>query len=128
MHNLVADLNSGDRSTYFSSSASQNQRIASRMDALLLYLKTCKGVGCRTAWDHLFPYGEATTLKEALDPKFDKYFDRLPKVQLQGCDNGYRLEQEFPYWTTDLPYFAALDAPNANKRDFIALGEGALGD
>lgn len=92
MHNLIADLNQDTSTTYWKAETSQYHRIASRMDALLLYLKTCKGVECRTSWDHLFPYGEANTMAEALDTSFDQYFDRLPKVELQGCDNGYRRE------------------------------------
>lgn len=90
MNNLIADLNNDVSTAYYKSSSSQSHRVASRMDALLLYLKTCKGVGCRTSWDHLFPYGEVTSMAQAVDTKYDNYFDRLPKVQLQGCDNGYR--------------------------------------
>jgi hypothetical protein len=90
MNNLVASLNEDVNTAYFSSKASKALKIASRMDGLLLYLKTCKGIGCRTAWNHLFPYGEVTSMAQALDASYDAYFDRLPKVELQGCDNGYR--------------------------------------
>lgn len=90
MNNLISSLNEDVNTAYFKAETSQSLRIASRMDALLLYLKSCKGVGCRFSWNHLFPYGEVTSLYQALDSKYDEYFDRLPKVELQGCDNGYR--------------------------------------
>lgn len=40
----------------------------------------------------------------------------------------HTVEQEFPYWTTDLPYFAAMDAPGVSKRDFIQMNLNALPD
>lgn len=43
-------------------------------------------------WEAIFPYGEATSLKEALDPRFDDYFDDLPKVHYDSCRQGFVLE------------------------------------
>lgn len=92
MTNLISELNDDLSTVHYSSKTSPTLRVASRMDALLLYLKACKGSGCRTSWNHVFPYGEATSMAQALTPSYDNYFDRLPKVELQGCDNGYRRE------------------------------------
>lgn len=41
---------------------------------------------------------------------------------------SHAVEHEFPYWTTDMPYFAAMDAPGVSKRDFIQMNLNALPD
>lgn len=74
------------------SSSTNNLRVANRMDALLLFLKSCKGSFCRQSWANLFPYGEVKSLDQALDPKYDSYFDALPRVHYDNCAEGFHLE------------------------------------
>lgn len=89
MTNLLDSLNTTAVGGFFSSSQSTAARVASRMDGLALFLKTCKGTDCRFAWRHLFPNGEVTSIKQALNKEYDQYFDRLPKIQFTSCDLGY---------------------------------------
>lgn len=88
MTNLLSPLNSTS-SGFFTSSQSPAARIASRMDGLALFLKTCRGADCRFAWRALFPNGEVVSMKQALNTAYDQYFDRLPKIQFTSCDLGY---------------------------------------
>jgi hypothetical protein len=120
MDNLVLELNARGAFTGFNSSTTDAARMISRLDALLLYLKTCQGRQCRTSWNHLFPYGKVSSLKEALDPKYDAHFDSLPKVAFGDCALGYHsalllfqgawliscsVANELPYWSTNLPFY-----------------------
>ena len=89
-------------------------RLASRLDALLLNQKTCKGRDCRVSWPNLFPYGEVTSLQQALDTKYDVYFNRLPKLQFSDCHLGYRIATELPMWSTDMVYYAPKDVANSS--------------
>lgn len=96
----------GNQSFYTSltSSNSQAQRIASRMDALLLSLKTCQGSLCRRLWYNLFPEGEVHTMEQALSPSWDLYFDTRPRVHFDNCRDGFFPSEELPIWRTGLVY------------------------
>ncbi|KAJ9115746.1 hypothetical protein QFC24_006929 [Naganishia onofrii] len=89
MYNQLEPLGSAAHGKSFNSTLSQAARVASRLDGLALFLKSCKGADCRFAWKHLFPNGEVSTMKQALNTVYDKYFDRLPKIQFTSCDLGY---------------------------------------
>lgn len=121
MNNLLLPLNQQGAFAPWTSDI-PGGRVASRLDAAMLYLKHCRGAQCRYGWENIFPYGEATNLKEALNPRFDSYFDGLPKVHYDSCRQGFIIENgwfsilyrhqiiadhrtEFPIWTTELPYF-----------------------
>lgn len=99
MNNFLAELNTRGPFASFNSSDSEATRIASRMDALVLFLKTCRGSDCRKAWTHLFPYGEVSSMKEALDSKYDTYFDGLPKLRYRSCEMGFNCEQIQPIYS-----------------------------
>ena len=73
--------------------------LVNRLDALLLVLKTCKGKQCTQPWLSLFPDGQVSTLKDALNVKFDDYFEsRVQKLQFAKCEKGYIAESEGPMW------------------------------
>lgn len=55
--------------------------LQTRLDALLLVLKTCVGDVCRFPWKTIFPDGSVSSLADALDSAFDGYFTDLPKVK-----------------------------------------------
>ncbi|SCV67034.1 BQ2448_5680 [Microbotryum intermedium] len=73
-----------------------------RLDALLLVLKTCVGDVCKRPWKEIFPDGNVTSLKEALNADFDQYFHELPKVTYSRCELGYLRQLEYPFWSRDL--------------------------
>lgn len=64
-------------------------KLLARLDALLLALKACKGVGCREPWKQLHPSGDVVTLKQAMNETFDKFYEEQEKVSFDACAEGY---------------------------------------
>jgi arylsulfatase A-like enzyme len=101
MNNLLGQL------AFYSSlnsTSSDAERIASRMDALLLNLKTCHGSLCRRLWYNLFPEGQVQDLSSALQTRWDAYFDSMPRVHFDNCRDGYFPTEELPAWRNELVY------------------------
>ncbi|CAI7611209.1 unnamed protein product [Penicillium manginii] len=76
-----------------------NRRLAqiiSRLDALMMVLKSCGGDSCRDPWGQLHPGGQVTTLSEALAPAFDTFYQNQPKVYFSACELGYLIASEGP--------------------------------
>ncbi|KAK8109532.1 hypothetical protein PG999_007669 [Apiospora kogelbergensis] len=81
------------------------RRLMSRLNALLLVLKSCEGAMCRDPWmaftddtvDKSLP-SRFDTLESALDPTFDDYFSQLPKVQFNQCLRVQSVENEMPFF------------------------------
>ena len=71
-------------------------RLAGRLDALLLVLKSCQGKTCVRPWDALHPDGSVQTLAEALAPSFDVLYQELPSVRFERCELGHILDAEGP--------------------------------
>ncbi|KAK4497361.1 hypothetical protein PRZ48_011812 [Zasmidium cellare] len=71
--------------------------ILTRLDALLMVLKTCKVSACTHPWEVLHPKGDVTNLKEALHPDFDDFYEvQQQRVKFDKCEKGYILESEGP--------------------------------
>ncbi|KAF4629061.1 hypothetical protein G7Y89_g9088 [Cudoniella acicularis] len=70
--------------------------IITRLDALLLVLKSCKGVTCTHPWKVLHPRGDIVGLKAALSTKLDVFYEAQPKVSFSKCELGYIVESEGP--------------------------------
>jgi arylsulfatase len=71
-------------------------QVISRLDALLLVLKSCKGSECTFPWQVLHPDKKATSLPQALQPKFDTFYSAQPDIRFSACELGYLLESEGP--------------------------------
>lgn len=72
-------------------------RIISRLDALLLVLKSCKAAACVKPWEVLHPSGNVTNLKHALKRRYDAFYEQQqPKVKFERCEPGYILDAEGP--------------------------------
>lgn len=56
-------------------------RLSTRLDALLLVLKDCRGDVCRHPWATVFPDAGVRSLSDALRDEYDAYFEELPKVK-----------------------------------------------
>lgn len=78
--------------------APETRRVAERLDALLLVLKTCRGETCAHPWPALFPGGAVGELADALDAKYDAFFAGLPRVRFDECALGYQARREKPLW------------------------------
>lgn len=66
----------------------------SRLDALMMVLKSCEGDQCRYPWRQLHPKGQVNTLAEALVTGFDTFYTNQPKVSFSACELGYIVASE----------------------------------
>ena len=67
-----------------------------RLDALLLVLKSCKESACTDPWRELHPQGDVNSLADALNSKYDDFYNVQPKVRFTDCKPGYLIEYEGP--------------------------------
>lgn len=73
--------------------------VVSRLDALLMVLKTCKETQCTQPWHSLHQNGEVNSLVEALDSQHDTLYElQLPKVAFERCEEAYIPEAEGAMW------------------------------
>ncbi|KAI7640680.1 hypothetical protein KC319_g13865 [Hortaea werneckii] len=72
-------------------------RLISRLDTLLIVLKTCKGRHCTHPWEVLHPGGDVQDLHDALNSDFDKFYEvQQQRVYFEKCEKGYIAESEGP--------------------------------
>lgn len=83
-----------------------HSHLLSRLDALLLVLKTCKMAECRFPWSALHPTGNVHTLRDALDPCYDTFYSTRPKVQYDRCERGYIKGSEGAMWHSGMAFGA----------------------
>lgn len=94
-------------------------RLASRLDGLLLLLKTCVGDACRAPWSVLHPGGAVRSLADALDPRYDLYYASLPSVRFEGCADHYVLANEAPFFASNASVaLAELTTPHQDEADY----------
>ncbi|KXS17421.1 Arylsulphatase [Gonapodya prolifera JEL478] len=87
----------GDKTAIIPGLCASAQTVASRIDALMFILKTCKGAACRNPWQALLgSHAPVASLKDALDPKYDRFFNSVPRVQFAKCTPAQFLEFERP--------------------------------
>lgn len=72
------------------------KQVTSRLDALLLVLKSCKSSECTLPWEVLHPDKTVTSLSEALNPKYDAFHAAQPDISFSACELGYFPESEGP--------------------------------
>jgi hypothetical protein len=72
------------------------KQVISRLDALLLVLKSCKSSECTLPWEVLHPDKRVTSLSEALNPKYDAFYAAQPDISFSACELGYFPESEGP--------------------------------
>ncbi|KAL1891429.1 hypothetical protein Sste5346_007693 [Sporothrix stenoceras] len=71
-------------------------QIMSRLDALLVVLKTFVREMCREPRRALHPQGDVTSLHDSLAPHFDAFYASKPRVHFTKCELGYIAESEGP--------------------------------
>jgi hypothetical protein len=77
-------------------------KVVARLDSLLLVLKSCKGERCVRPWKSLHPAGNVATLKEALSPDFDSFYEKEQvRVNYNRCEPGYIIDAEGPQFELD---------------------------
>ena len=70
--------------------------VVTRLDALTMVLKSCKGDVCRDPWGYLHPGGKVRSLQDALTADLDGFYENQPKVAFSRCEFGYLLDAEGP--------------------------------
>lgn len=60
-----------------------------RLDALLSALSHESGAVLVNPWPIIHPDGSATSLREALNPRYDDYYRALPKFKFLSCLDHY---------------------------------------
>ncbi|GKZ31401.1 hypothetical protein AbraIFM66950_011977 [Aspergillus brasiliensis] len=86
-------------------------KVIQRLDSLLLVLKSCKGRVCVKPWSALHPRGEVKTLKDALDVRYDHFYEieQTTRVQFNECARGYFLDAEGPQFDQGTAYGVLRD-------------------
>ncbi|KAH0428072.1 arylsulfatase [Colletotrichum camelliae] len=86
------------------------EKIVSRLDSLLLVTKSCKGPICTHPWRWLHPQGNVDTLRDALSPRFDIFYQKQQvRVEYSRCEMGYLVDAEGPQFERDgLVYWKRL--------------------
>ncbi|KAI5457457.1 alkaline-phosphatase-like protein [Mariannaea sp. PMI_226] len=96
LHNLVDErewVAESDSTLLANSSITQ---VLHRLDALMMVLKSCQGKVCIESWGVLHPQGDVKSLKDALDSKFDGFYEKQVKVEYGRCEDGYIVDAEGP--------------------------------
>lgn len=84
-------------SLHTGTSSTSIHHLLSRLDALLLLLKSCQARSCTHPWESLHPSGDVNSLHDALDPSFDSFYHiEQEKVHFTRCEKGYIIESEGP--------------------------------
>jgi N-acetylglucosamine-6-sulfatase len=69
--------------------------LLSRLDSLVLVLKTCKTKECTQPWEVLHPKGDVKDLHDALQKQYDEFYEvQQERVSFSRCEKGYILESE----------------------------------
>ncbi|OTA97132.1 hypothetical protein M434DRAFT_19302 [Hypoxylon sp. CO27-5] len=115
LHNLA--LNATQEST----------RLMDRLNAILLIMKSCAENVCRHPWALLQPGSrkeEIVSLKQAMNPEYDSFFAKFPRVAFKECLQIQDIENEQPYYPP-LPTTGALGRNYRNTTDnYKSEGEG----
>ncbi|KAI1313210.1 arylsulfatase-like protein [Xylaria venustula] len=78
-------------------------KVAQRLDALLFVLKSCRAKTCIHPWRVLHPSGNVGSLKDALSPRFDLFYDsETEKIKFERCAMGYILDAEGPQYEQEI--------------------------
>lgn len=92
--------------------------VESRLDALLLVLKSCQGSSCVNPWLVLHPQGNVHNLTEALNPQYDNFYEQQqPKVSFSACENYYYIDIEGPQ--AALSYTSMSRRQGVHWSDFV---------
>lgn len=64
-------------------------------------LKSCKGSTCSQPWRSLHPHGDVASLREALSPAFDVFYEQQTRIAFDRCELGQIIDAEGPQFEED---------------------------
>ncbi|KAL7625868.1 hypothetical protein AAE478_005091 [Parahypoxylon ruwenzoriense] len=77
-------------------------KMVARLDSLLFVLKSCKAESCINPWKALHPAGNVGSLRDALSPRFDAFYeDESRKIEFDRCEMGFILDAEGPQFKSE---------------------------
>ncbi|ROV99094.1 hypothetical protein VMCG_06606 [Cytospora schulzeri] len=110
-------------------STAEAARLTSRLNGLMLLLKTCIGDSCRAPWSVLHPDGSVKSLADALSPRYDVYYSSLPSVHYEACTAQYNLANEAPFFSSNYSMsLEELTTPHEDEGNFGVGEVPSLGD
>lgn len=74
----------------------QLSHLVARLDSLMMVMKSCRGQSCVQPWNTLHPEGDVETLEDALQPRFNAFYEDQVKVIFTKCEAGYIIDSEGP--------------------------------
>ncbi|KAI3335760.1 arylsulfatase-like protein [Ustulina deusta] len=79
-------------------------KVVRRLDTLLFILKSCRAQTCIHPWRELHPAGNVESLKDALSPRFDSFYDtETESIRFERCEMGYIIDAEGPQYERRIP-------------------------
>ncbi|POS75657.1 arylsulfatase [Diaporthe helianthi] len=96
-------------------------RVMSRLNALLMVMKSCETDACRHPWGVIQPPRltginiTVSTLAQALDPAYDEFFASIPAVTIAECMQYQFAANEIPYYPPEAQYGLGLEHRNEPK-------------
>ncbi|KAI0909963.1 arylsulfatase-like protein [Ustulina deusta] len=79
-------------------------KVVQRLDTLLFILKSCRAQTCIHPWRELHPVGNVESLKDALSPRFDSFYDtETESIRFERCEMGYIIDAEGPQYERRIP-------------------------
>ncbi|KAF5676726.1 arylsulfatase precursor [Fusarium denticulatum] len=96
----------------------QIKRVKSRLNALLLVMKSCTKSTCRDPWSviqppsHLRKGKKVKTLDDALESKYDDYYSSFPLVTIDECLEYQYAPNERPFWPPEAEFGLGLEYRN----------------
>lgn len=99
------------------------KQVHSRLDALLMVLKSCYGKECHEPWKTLHPKSKVKNIKQALEHDYDDFYENQPKVSFSSCELGYLKDAEGPQhvnaWTGEEEYpLASEESAEGKQKSF----------
>ncbi|KAI0110567.1 Arylsulphatase [Hypoxylon sp. NC0597] len=77
-------------------------KVIARLDSLLFVLKSCKAETCIHPWRALHPAGNVESLRDALSPHLDSFYEEESRrIEFDRCEMGFLLDAEGPQFQHD---------------------------
>ena len=97
LNNLYVDYTYQPQEPVSKSNPFPINRLESRLDALLLVLKSCKDVTCIKPWLALHPSGNVDSLPDAMNSTYDQFYEQQQnRISFTSCEPGYIISAEGP--------------------------------
>ncbi|KAK4952434.1 hypothetical protein LTR10_009240 [Elasticomyces elasticus] len=123
MHNLLDSEGAAHLAIGYTLEGRSFDQVISRLDSLLMVLKSCESTSCHKPWGALHNNGNVATLKDALHGRFDAFYAEQPKVAFSSCQLGYLVDEEGPQHVNIWDDDGVRVLPNGKQQTFKYYGD-----